>query len=254
MRPPLYRQQRDGAGAAAGATLPDSSNLAAAHTGSTSGQTTGLVPSPQDLVRNIENLEPPFPTPAYLAETALAYLRDCAQQLRTTVQRLGAPVGKYDWSVHNLQEIELLFDQARTRTSFLSVSTGGGGLIPNISLNPAEIPWWFAKIAGILGLGAIVDAFWDLLEGLAPELLKGLGAAIAAGDWKNALKLFNSLLDTVCTKKFMAALGKRVGEKQAAQVIGNIMAKSLPFIGWLIVAAEIGWGIWENKDKIFYRT
>jgi len=105
---------------------------------------------------------------------------------------------------------------------------------------------WIAKIFGALGLKEIWKAILEVFEQYYSKLAKGLGQAIgekSATKLARMLKLFFKLLGR---KKFWKRVARKVGRAAVAKAVGKMAAKCLPFVGWVILIAQIVWAIAEQ--------
>ncbi len=76
--------------------------------------------------------------------------------------------------------------------------------------DPPDVPRKIlAKILVVLGVFEAYQAFLEVLEELAPNLLKELAEAIKARDWALVRRLVRKLLDLIVSRRFFQSLATR---------------------------------------------
>jgi hypothetical protein len=103
-----------------------------------------------------------------------------------------------------------------------------------------------AKLLAIFGLSEVLPAFWEVLEQGWGNILKELGEAIQARDWRRVRRLLKKLLDIIISQEFFNRLKQRVGAKLAAKIVGKILAHFIPVVGWVLLIGAIIWAIAEE--------
>ncbi len=107
--------------------------------------------------------------------------------------------------------------------------------------------WLVSKLLSLAGLDAIKDG---LIATLEEEGMKGVWAklwkAINEGAVKEIIKLLRKLLEKFFDKKFLDKLGKKIGAKALAKLMGDMAGKCAPFVGWLLLAIGIAWGLYKQ--------
>ncbi|MFC1874174.1 hypothetical protein ACFLYX_02615 [Chloroflexota bacterium] len=105
---------------------------------------------------------------------------------------------------------------------------------------------WLAKLFAALGVGSIWQALLEVLEEGWAELFHSLGLAIKRRDWRSVKFLLRRLLNIFTSPAFRAKLIKKIGASAAAKLIGKILGRLLPFVGWALIIGTIVWAIVEQ--------
>jgi hypothetical protein len=103
-----------------------------------------------------------------------------------------------------------------------------------------------AKIAGVLGIKDIWDAFLDVIDDLAEGLLKKIADAIKNKQWKLLGQLLEQLFNLITDPDFLHFLGQKIGVEKAKKIIGKIISKALPIIGWAVTVGQLVWAVAEQ--------
>jgi hypothetical protein len=103
-----------------------------------------------------------------------------------------------------------------------------------------------AKLLAILGVTEFYEAFLAVLEQGWGNILKDLGEAITSRNWKRVRALLKKLLDIIISSEFFERLAARIGRAAAAKVVGKILAKFIPIVGWIWLIGSIIWAFAEE--------
>lgn len=125
----------------------------------------------------------------------------------------------------------------------------GESLLHNSSEDPltkSGAAKWLSKFLAAIGIGDVWKVVIEILEENWPTMLERLGVLIAEKNWKGVAIRVESLLDILCSKPFAKALSEKIGEKEAAKVIGKIAAKSVPTLGWSLLILSFVWAVAEE--------
>lgn len=182
------------------------------------------------------------------------------QLVSRTVKELGTTPRKneitYDFSFPTYLEFEkniteivgslkLLPNPLFSLQGVMATTVQDSGELLN-AYDPNGVRYWLGKLFGILGIGDAYEAIIEILEKNWPTLLKEIAEAIAKRDWKKLAKLFKKLLDVLISKEFFKKLVAKVGLKTATKIVGKILARAVPFIGWAVLIASLVWAIAEE--------
>jgi hypothetical protein len=103
------------------------------------------------------------------------------------------------------------------------------------------------KILGLLGIPAgLLDA---VIDTIGPEIWKkiltgkGVGKGIPKSSWA---KLLAAIIDAVMSKAFFKLLVEKIGRAGALRLITSLTSKAIPFIGWVILIAQIIYGLGDQ--------
>jgi hypothetical protein len=105
---------------------------------------------------------------------------------------------------------------------------------------------FLAKLAGVLGINDILQAFWAVLDDLAEGLLKKIAEAFKNKQWKLLTQLLGQLFDVITDPDFLYFLGQKVGTEKAKKIIGKILSKALPIVGWAVTIGQLVWAFAEQ--------
>lgn len=155
----------------------------------------------------------------------------------------GELIAEYDWEPRTYAELLALEEQIYDALGEIPESNYGG--IAGDGLRRL-----FAKILAALGIRDAWNAFREVLEELGESILEAIGRAIRNKEWKKLRRLIGILIDLITSSKFKQRLAQRIGEAAAARIIGRILAKALPIVGWVILIAEFAWAIAEQFLRI----
>jgi hypothetical protein len=101
-----------------------------------------------------------------------------------------------------------------------------------------------AKLLGIIGIGDVAEVIYQLLNVELGEL----GAALAAKNWKKAAAVTGKILKALISPAFLKLLGEHIGTVRAGKIVGKIVGRLVPIIGWLILVGQL---IWALKEEIY---
>ncbi|MFN7022577.1 MAG: hypothetical protein ACK4WH_14800 [Phycisphaerales bacterium] len=180
-----------------------------------------------------------------------AFVKEFAQSIgidtAATITVEGEKIDVYDWTCLNYSAFEALVAQTEQQ---LSVE------VPDLKL---VVPSWvaamgpedlarkaLAKILAILGVTEFYEAFLAVLQEGWGNILKDLGEAITRRDWKRVRALLKKLLDIIISSEFFERLARRIGRAAAAKVVGKILAKFIPVVGWIWLIGAIIWAFAEE--------
>lgn len=187
------------------------------------------------------------------------YAKDVAAQsgidVDQTVLIEGEYVPVYDFSVPTYAAFEAeattikaVFDAGPDfLTTYPILSDGWAQHDFNVAANVGDAAKWFAsKLLAALGIKEAYAGFLVALEATAGGLLKALGRAIRNRNLKKVIKLIIKIIKVIAGKKFRQKLIQEVGEAAAKKIIGKILAKAVPFIGWIFLALALAWALLEE--------
>lgn len=215
-----------------------------------------------DLVNRAVDMEQSLPGTAKASHTQTAAYFDYACEIKAFVKEFAQSIGidtaatitvegekidVYDWTCLNYNAFEALVAQTEQQ---LSVE------VPDLKL---VVPSWvaamgpddlarkaLAKILAILGVTEFYEAFLAVLQEGWGNILRDLGEAITRRDWKRVRALLKKLLDIIISSEFFERLAQRIGRAAAAKVVGKILAKFIPIVGWVWLIGAIIWAFAEE--------
>jgi hypothetical protein len=155
----------------------------------------------------------------------------------------GELIAEYDWESRTYAELLALEEEIYDALGEIPESNYGG--VAGDGLRRL-----LAKILAALGIRDAWNAFKEVLEELGESILEAIGRAIRNKEWKKLRKLIGILIDLITSSAFKERLAHRIGEAAAARIIGRILAKALPIVGWAILIAEFVWAIAEQFLRI----
>ena len=105
---------------------------------------------------------------------------------------------------------------------------------------------WLGKLLAALGVKDVWKAILEVLEGSWSHFLTSLSGAIARRDWGMVSGLLGDILKVMVSRPFLVELGEKIGVKAAARVVGKIVAKAVPLLGWGLLIGSLLWAIAEE--------
>lgn len=180
-----------------------------------------------------------------------AFVKEFAVSLgidpNATITVEGETIELYDWTCLDYKGFESLV--AKTEAALADQ-------VPNLK---AVVPGWvaaigpddlarkaLAKLLAILGVTEFYEAFLAVLQEGWGNILKDLGEAITRRDWKRVRVLLKKLLDIIISSEFFERLARRIGRAAAAKVVGKILAKFIPIVGWIWLIGAVIWAFAEE--------
>jgi len=109
---------------------------------------------------------------------------------------------------------------------------------------PTGVRKWIAKLFAALGVGEFYGALLEVLED--DRTLKLLLDAIRRKDWDSAKTFLKMLLRFLGSSEFLRKLGQKIGQTAAAKLVGSILGKCLPFVGWALLIGSFIWAVVEQ--------
>jgi hypothetical protein len=109
---------------------------------------------------------------------------------------------------------------------------------------PTGVRKWIAKLFAALGVGELYGAVLEVLED--DRTLKLLLDAIRRKDWDSAKTFLKMLLRFLGSSEFLRKLGQKIGQTAAAKLVGSILGKCLPFVGWALLIGSFIWAVVEQ--------
>lgn len=103
---------------------------------------------------------------------------------------------------------------------------------------------WVAKIFAAFGIGEAYQAVLEVLE--ADGILQLIARALRERDWSSLRTFLKMLADLLTSKPFFRKLAHKIGENAAAPVVGQVLGKCLPFVGWALLITGLVWAIVEQ--------
>lgn len=164
-----------------------------------------------------------------------------------TITVEGEKINVYDFSCLDYKAFEVLVGQ--TEAQLIAQIPDLTKVVPGFmaALGPVDIGRKaLAKILAILGVTEFYQAFLEVLQEGWGNILKDLGEAIAAKDWKKVRRLMKKLLDIIISSEFFDRLVAKIGRAAAAKVVGKILAKFIPIVGWVWLIGSIIWAFAEE--------
>ncbi len=97
-----------------------------------------------------------------------------------------------------------------------------------------------------------IEALFDLVVGDAAimKVFVKLWQAVLKRDLALVGVLLEELLGLICGKQFRKAIAKKLGKKAAAKLIGRVLAKLIPFVGWALLIASIIYAVYQHWDEL----
>jgi hypothetical protein len=126
---------------------------------------------------------------------------------------------------------------------------GGGVLLCNTTADSTTefgLSRALSKIFAALGIGEIYSAILELLEQGWKELMEELGRNIVTKQWRAVKEVIKKILRIVISEPFRKKLIEKVGVSAASKVLGQVAAKFVPGLGWVLIIGSIVWALAEN--------
>lgn len=111
---------------------------------------------------------------------------------------------------------------------------------------PEEARGILAKILTLFGVKEAYQAIIEILEAEQAALMEQIGQAARSRNWTLLRKLLKQLLDYIISNAFYQKLKDKVGEGVARKILGKILARFLPVIGWVVLIGSLIWAIAEE--------
>jgi hypothetical protein len=103
-----------------------------------------------------------------------------------------------------------------------------------------------SKLLAALGVKEVHQALLETFEAVGGTLVEDLGKAVRAREWGRVRTLLIRLLNLVKSKKFFQTLASKIGETAAKKVIGKVLARFIPFVGWALLIGSFVWAVAEE--------
>ena len=215
-----------------------------------------------DLVNRAVDMDQSLPgtAKASLTQTAAffdyaceikAFVKEYAQNIgidpNATITVEGEKLNVYDWTCLDYAGFESLV--AQTEAALAAQVPDLNAVVPSwvAAMGPGDIARKaLAKLLAILGVTEFYEAFLAVLEQGWGNILKDLGEAITSRNWKKVRALLKKLLDIIISSEFFERLAARIGRAAAAKVVGKILAKFIPIVGWIWLIGSIIWAFAEE--------
>jgi hypothetical protein len=203
----------------------------------------------------------------HMAIAVFAEAQDLLRDAREVAIQLGLPQSKidqFDYSMFSYEEFEkdalalqpqvLKWLSKRSKPLFnfsspFDMEIDGERILADPSedaQSESGIAKWIGKLLAALGVKDVWEAILDVLETDNPELLRELGEAIAQRNSGRIKTALGRILRFFASRPFFKALAKRIGEKEAERVVGKILSKFVPFLGWAIFIGCFIYAIFEE--------
>ena len=90
----------------------------------------------------------------------------------------------------------------------------------------------------IVGDGAIIKVFIKLWQAKLRRDLTLIGT------------LLKKLISPLCGKQFRKKVARKLGKKASVILIGRVLAKAIPVVGWVLLIASIIYAVYQNWDEL----
>lgn len=215
-----------------------------------------------DLVNRAVDMDQSLPGTAKASNTQTAAFFDYACEIKEFVKEFATSIGidvnatitvegekidVYDWSCLDYASFEALV--AQTEQDLIAQVPDLKAVVPSWveAMGPTDLARKaLAKILAILGVTEFYQAFLEVLEQGWGNILKAIADAIVARDWKKVRALLKKLLDIIISSEFFERLAAKIGRRAAAKVVGKILAKFIPIVGWIWLIGSIIWAFAEE--------
>ncbi len=103
---------------------------------------------------------------------------------------------------------------------------------------------WIAKLFAALGVGDFYAAMLEVLD--EDRTLKLLLDALRRREMDSVRTFLRMLMRFIGSREFLRKLAQKIGQSAAARLVGKILGRCLPFIGWALLIGGIIWAIAEQ--------
>jgi len=215
----------------------------------------------EDLISRILNYESLFPSAEMPThdETVAAFdrLKNLSDYGRSVFSGMGVDVNdesRYDWQFPTYAEFDV---EVMKIESYLNSSGVGPGSFAVFSSAYVEVDQGqgkkgnrnttiMSKLAAALGVREGWQGIVAVLEAEYPELVRALARNLALKRWGRVATVLKSILKVMMTRAFWKALAKKVGAKTTQKIMGRIMARWVPFLGWILIIGSFIWAFAEQ--------
>lgn len=215
-----------------------------------------------DLVNRVVDMDQSLPGTAKASLTQTEAYFNYACEIKAFVKEYAASVGidpnatmtvegekinVYDFSCLDYKAFEALV--AQTEAQLIQQVPNLPAVIPGFmaAMGPVDLGRKaIAKILAVLGVSDFYKPFLEVLEEGWGNVLKDLAEAIDRRDWKRVRVLLKKLLDIITSSAFFDRLKAKIGAQAAAKLVGKILARSIPIVGWVYLVGLIIWAIAEE--------
>lgn len=179
----------------------------------------------------------------------LDYVKEVSESLgidtTATVVVDGETIDVYDFTCLNYEDFEDLVETTDDALKEIDLATIVPGWMQALGPNDFARKA-LAKLLAVLGVSEFYTAFLSTIEEGWGNILQALGEAIARRDWSMVRRLLKKLLDILISSEFFERLAARIGRNAAAKIVGKILAKFIPIVGWIWLIGSLIWAIAEE--------